>query len=590
MKGRLLLAFLIFPIALSVGAPSSYAQRVSPKALEMPFKYLSEIPFLRNIIPAPRPARPPYLPPPVYRPNPRERESPGTRPDPDFRTRFDLSGNLDLRMKRLFPPYEPIFPVNRLLEETTVQPEVGTAEIKKYQRILWSIGYDARVTGRLDKRTKDAIRQFQKDNGYCTGEERISNASTPPWLFAALWCSKGYAEGNLDEFTKSHLNLFYDLAQAAKALQAMSEPERQSYIDRSRIIRGYSVTEDTVDVYYQPAQARPLLSAINLPHLGEPDFNLIRYSQKTRRILVVDDVRNAAIQFYDYCQRWVVSHSSLDVRFIAARKRDAGYDLVTPQKRMTITLKDLIRIRSGKPLDPNHPLSQEIAAFSGSLAFLTTPFMKKSHGELQEVEELAFLLQRAYPNARIRRARSEGDRVQRRVAALSKFAIENPEDLVVVIDGKSLVRDFNIIDDIRHRLEEAKVEVVEYVPGRQWAGRDGRAVIVITGHINKALEKFVRDLCKDGYFANNFVALNSCYGVISTRIITLLLERCGAAGVLRYRGRINAHKVQAHTMEIVDRIRQRKPVDLEFFVKEKSAPSPGIWVSDDRKVRSDGGS
>jgi len=388
-----------------------------------------------------------------------------------------------------------------------------------------------------------------------------------------------YANGELDEETVSYLNLVSDLRNAARRIYSMSSSERISAVDRSQVIKGYAEYSDHFDIYYEIKETRLVFNKT----FGNLDFGILRYYPKNKGldIEVIDPVK-ADREFLEYCKYEMRKYSNGYIELVTAIKTFDGYRMLIAGQVLEMSARDMRNLRAGKPLSKQNVLSSILPTFSGNLVFWRNPLMQKSSGELRNVEELAFGIQRAYPQITVSRSSLDPQKAVERINALNSYTIDSPDDVLVVLDRTSRITDYKIVDNLRPLLADAGISMVEYSPGVKMVTTKKKAVIVITGHMNKALKDLVRELCKDGYFAGNFVLLNSCNDPkgMGARLIEELLAGCGAQAVMRYRGKITTQVVGDILTRIAWSMKSGTPTSLhDLQLIGISSKTSGIFVT-----------
>ena len=117
--------------------------------------------------------------------------------------------------------------------------------------------------------------------------------------------------------------------------------------------------------------------------------------------------------------------------------------------------------------------------------------------------------------------------------------------------------------------------------GQVWDAGSGRAVIVITGHIDAQLAAFVRELGRAGAFKGNYVVFGSCYGDLSSELAREINTDFEAVGTFRFEGKISPYALQDVVTDLTDRISQGQGKFGFSVVLRKSvrrADLSGIWT------------
>jgi hypothetical protein len=256
--------------------------------------------------------------------------------------------------------------------------------------------------------------------------------------------------------------------------------------------------------------------------------------------------------------------------------------VVTADGHFLLSAQQVTSLKRGIALDEPNPLSSEIAKAQGKpMVIYNHPLSQKSRGMRQAIGQLAFGLQRSYPQTRIVRSDFSAATTFENISALMNHEVKAPEDVVVVFD-RSLdrVQTFGAIENSRSKLQGSGVQIVDYTPGKKWEGGQNKSVIVITGHISQRLAELVEKLCKDGYFAGNFVVFNSCYELtgLSSRVVQAMRQRCGALAVFRFNTKIHPLKVTEFLDGVAESVRPRQPITLYDLIFKNLPPSmSGGW-------------
>lgn len=81
-----------------------------------------------------------------------------------------------------------------------------------------------------------------------------------------------------------------------------------------------------------------------------------------------------------------------------------------------------------------------------------------------------------------------------------------------------------------------------------------RAVLVITGHSDQALEAFIDHLGAKGYLQNNLVVLQSCGNDLSPKLVSKINGRYKAAGIYHYPEKILEQDALKHTLAVLQAV------------------------------------
>ena len=587
-------AVIILTLVLTCIFPSQVKAQepIRVTELEAPLTLLREIPIIRDFIP--KPVEAPKIPwePPRYPATLAERQqierilgtssirslTPFGLPGPyKRRSTFDFEDpNLP---RELFSGLGLGRPPAAASASEPAAPIFTTKQIVGYQLTLKRLGYNVKVDGKNGPQTRAAVKALQEANGYLPVSSFGSRAARIRGYDVSLGDVK-YADGELDEGTVSYLNLIADLRNTARKFYLMDANGRTNALDRAKIIKGYAEYDDHFDIYYAATPKGLTFTRT----FGDLDFGILRYYPKSQGldIQVIDPVQ-ADNEFFNHCKNELTKYTTDSGVFVTAVKTTTGYRMIGPGDAIIdFDARDMRNLRAGRPLSKQNKLSGILSKYSGNLVVWRNPLMKKSSGELRQVEQLAFGLQRAYPQMTVSRSGPDPQKTVERIKAINSYSIRSPDDVLVVLDATSRVTDYKIVDNLRPLLTDAHIPIVEYAPGIKMTKGKDKTVIVITGHINKELNKLVDELCEDGYFAGNYVFLNSCNDPkgLGTKLIDKLLADCGAQAVMRYQGLITPRVVETFLTRMAESVKSGTPINLhDLQLKSISGTTSGIFVA-----------
>jgi hypothetical protein len=230
------------------------------------------------------------------------------------------------------------------------------------------------------------------------------------------------------------------------------------------------------------------------------------------------------------------------VMTLASVLRDGkGFVVETASGAIPITPEQYAQLRRGEPLASDHALTKAALA-EPPIVIYSNPLMRSGR-YLADAEEFGFALQTAYPRTTVIRDDYNSETAAR-AAALASVGRKPASELVAVIDeGSFKVNDRNVLNDMEDTLRDKGWSIINYKPGTPWTNGTGKAVIVITGHIDENLGKFVRALGNAGYFRDNYVLLNTCYTTASTQLVAEINQQFGARACLRHEAKIAPYRV-----------------------------------------------
>ena len=255
--------------------------------------------------------------------------------------------------------------------------------------------------------------------------------------------------------------------------------------------------------------------------------------------------------------------STKEMNLFSISASDQGFEVFFGKGSAQVSKQDIDQMQKGTPLDPNHPLTKMLNAEEQGAFVLYT---EKSEGtSLKDADRLVFAMQKAYPNKHIYRdpySAATGDLA----AKLNALRVSSPRDFVAVIAGDSFnATDWNILQNILPDLKAKGLEKGIKVQKGQvpvWKGGTGKAVIVITGHIDEQLVAFVHELGKAGYYRDNYIILNSCNEPATRTLASSIVKDYGAVGAFCYDSKIKAASVESFMLDLIETV--RKGIDKRF--------------------------
>ena len=463
------------------------------------------------------------------------------------------------------------------LEESKV--EALKEEIKQNQKRLKGLGYySSSIDGIEGPQTKEAVSSFLNDNFPNVPVHRLKEATESDFANPQI---------------KSLIALSYDLSVSAKIVHRLDREQRLALINRSRSILGFADEGESTDIYISSNQLaeiedtkgyeikdRAKGTSVKVP--PQPaNLIVVRYYHKgDRKKFEILTGTKATAHFYEHVANQVDQPG--ENRTIALVPIGKEAYVVTADAIFRLSQQEITALKRGIALKDPNPLSSEITRAQGKpLVIFNHPLSQKNKGMRQTIGQLAFGLQRSYPQTRIVRSDFSAATTLENISALMNHEIKAPDEVVVVIDRSSdRVQTFGAVENSRAKLQASGVQIVDYTPGTKWAGGEKKSVIVITGHITGRLAKLIEELCKDGYFAGNFVVFNSCYELtgLSTRVVEALRQRCGALAVFRFNTAIHPLKVTTFLDGVANTLTPRQPISLFDLIYRNLPPSmSGGW-------------
>lgn len=360
---------------------------------------------------------------------------------------------------------------------------------------------------------------------------------------------------NVDEF----------IAPLTKTMKALAANSKN--IEAVRLLESVAGVEDSgshVDVYVESKSGLPA--------------RVLRYSRASGHLEILDAVSTFRTDIDQALSRY----STPQMRLASVLREGDHYAIQVAGKKFTLTTAELRTLQSGDPLGSENPLSRELIAADSPIVLYSNPLMHDRSSYLKEAEDVAFAIQRAYPSVQVFRDDFNPQFTPRRVRSIEDFRVAGTSHLVAVIAEDSFrVDDKRLIQNIQATLKAQGVSVKLWKSGQQWDGGSGRAVIVITGHIDEQLAIFVRELGRAGVFKGNYVVFGSCYGELSSRLIREINNDFQAVGTFRFEGKISPYALQDVVTDLTDRITHGQGKFGFPIVLRKSmhlANMSGIWT------------
>jgi hypothetical protein len=329
-------------------------------------------------------------------------------------------------------------------------------------------------------------------------------------------------------------------------------------------VAGVSDGGNHLDVYVE--------SKIGLP------ARVLRYSRASGSV----DILDAASTFQADIGEALTRYSTPDMRLVSVVREADRYAIQVAGKKFDLTSGELQTLRNGDPLPSDHPLSLEFLTADSPFVLYSNPLMNDHSPYLKEAEDVAFSIQRAYPAAQVFRDDFNPKATPEHVRSIQDFRIADASHVVAVVAEDSFrVDDRRLIQNVEAALTARGVAVKVWKPGQAWDAGSGRAVIVITGHIDEKLAAFVRELGRAGVFKGNYVVLGSCYGDLSSDLVREMNTEFQAVGTYRFEGKINPYALRDVVTDLADKISQGQGRFGFSTVLRKSvrrSDLSGIWT------------
>ena len=290
----------------------------------------------------------------------------------------------------------------------------------------------------------------------------------------------------------------------------------------------------------------------------------------------------AASAYTRVLQADVDKGSSKDMRLFSVSKFGQDYQItVAGRSSIELTANDLSTLASGNALPPEHPLTELVASEvkeSVPLVLYTNPLLLRNHEQSASADEVAFSMQKSYPEVEVVRD-PLSERTSQQIRELSGLKVTSAASILAVVAPESFaVKDYKLVQNLETELRAEGVEVVEFTNGQiQWTKVEGKVVLVITGHIDSALAAFVRALGAADVFRDNYVIFNSCRAELSRLLATEMTTEFGAAAVYSYDSLIRPEELEPLILNLRD-VPENSTFADGWRKKVKKAGLNGIWT------------
>jgi hypothetical protein len=278
--------------------------------------------------------------------------------------------------------------------------------------------------------------------------------------------------------------------------------------------------------------------------------------------------------------------STGDMNLFSVNDAGGGIEVQFASDSVFLFADEVAQLRRGEALGPDHPLTKLLGSpteQNAARVLYTNASDKRAGSAATSVVDLVFALQKAYPRNRIYRD-PFSDRTPGLVKRLNGLTVGSPDDLITIVaDGSFGVTDWKVIQNIVPDLRKKGFVnnlVLRKGAVTTWNGGGGKAVTVITGHINEELVSFVEELGKAGYFQDNYVLLNTCREAPTERLVTRIATEHHAAGVFCYDSKIAAADVESAMLELADVVKNRPTARFVDLINEtmRKHSLNGVWT------------
>lgn len=252
----------------------------------------------------------------------------------------------------------------------------------------------------------------------------------------------------------------------------------------------------------------------------------------------------------EYCRKTIAQRSTPTMTLFGVHRFDGFHEIDLPGRTIKLSDAEVVKLAAGEPLPKEHELTKLLQESKGkSLVAFSDPLMLRPGEPLRDSDALTFALRKAYPESDIVRDPLSA-RTERLAEDLRSMRVPNPADVVPVVADRSLarIRDANVINNLcgpEGTFAKAGIKVVNFngPSDSPWKGPSGKTVIVITGHSDEELKRFVKELGQAGYLTDNVVIFNSCEAELTRELIAEINGRYKARGTFAYQGKILAREV-----------------------------------------------
>jgi hypothetical protein len=223
---------------------------------------------------------------------------------------------------------------------------------------------------------------------------------------------------------------------------------------------------------------------------------------------------------------------------------------------------------------------RELIETDTSLVLYSHPMMQKNGPARQATMRFAHAIARAYPALNVV-IDEPNPRVPSLAQAIASLSI-SPQDVYVVIDAQYSVKFQGELaddaDEVRKLIGNDNVVFFDGTEPNLPPSPHERAVIVITGHADVALENFIDHLADKGYLRNNLVVLQSCGDTpLSSRLVSKINNKYEAAGTFHYPEKILERDALIHTKELLKSTVDAVGVSFGRLVRDRAGNPSKPW-------------
>lgn len=283
----------------------------------------------------------------------------------------------------------------------------------------------------------------------------------------------------------------------------------------------------------------------------------------------------------------ISARSSTEMQLFAVSRFRESYELNFGTSIVSLTTQELATLREGKALPEDHALSKIVQQSSNRpLVVSTKPLVSPKAEQLEASDDVAFSLSKAYPSVQIVRD-PFSDKTPGLVRKLQQLGTSTGAKTVAVVAEDSFeVQDYKIVQNLEEELQEKGISVVEVskenIQEANIVGTKsgGNLVLVITGHIDAQLARFVRALGQAGFFHDNWVVFNSCRAKLSRQLATEMTTEYGANAVHVWDKVLRPEELEPLLLEIPASIERNSELPFVKAFREiiQRHQLNGIWT------------
>jgi len=291
----------------------------------------------------------------------------------------------------------------------------------------------------------------------------------------------------------------------------------------------------------------------------------------------------AARQFREFTRNEVATKSTSDMRLFAVHSYDGKFEVDLGNKTFTVTAAEFKDLQVGKKLPESHPLHQEFLSVpvTEPMVLYTNPLAIKAGLLQSRSDDFVFALQKAYSDRSVYRD-PFSERTAKLARQLNVFVSNSKNMYAVVADDSFAVQDYKILQNVKSDLQRAGVTMIPFTKANRptWSNGTGKAVIVITGHIDANLAAFITALGERGYFEGNYVVFSSCRSPLSRQLVNRITDRFKAAATYSFDSKIQTSSVEEFLVDLATRTAADPSASFDFSVRAaaKRANLNGVWT------------